>query len=257
MRPYIFKLMDAARDEAARFSAWVKARGLAADDWITLSGRDSNGDKHGGARGLLDDSGAIVYGLGGGHAGKKLGEALHEIKVKAAAERGQGLLFADVKKQARKEQIAARKLKTGAQEAKADAKKIAEKYAGIKIAIGNAERSEQYAREYAQKEINEVEKKFSEITSQKKLKEQYERYYNRAQGMIDAKGNQLLRNRDLAIRERETPERYEAFREAYHQMKRSIPYYQEGVRKAYEKRLRELQNRRKQGLQQEAAIPLF
>lgn len=64
MRPYIFKLMDAARDEAARFSAWVKARGLAADDWITLSGRDSNGDKHGGARVLLDDSGAIVYGLG-------------------------------------------------------------------------------------------------------------------------------------------------------------------------------------------------
>ena len=53
MRPYIFKLMDAARDEAARFSAWVKARGLAADDWITLSGCDSNGDKHGGASVLM------------------------------------------------------------------------------------------------------------------------------------------------------------------------------------------------------------
>ena len=92
MRPYIFKLMDAARDEAARFSAWVKARGLAADDWITLSGRDSNGDKHGGARVLLDDSGAIVYGLGGGHEGKKLSEAFSEIRKKQDV-RGQGSLF--------------------------------------------------------------------------------------------------------------------------------------------------------------------
>lgn len=53
MRPYIFKLMDAARDEAARFSTWVKARCLAADDWITLSGCDSNDDKHGGASVLM------------------------------------------------------------------------------------------------------------------------------------------------------------------------------------------------------------
>ena len=92
MRPYIFKLMDAAQDEAARFSAWVKARGLAADDWITLSGRDSNGDKHGGARVLLDDSGAIVYGLGGGHEGKKLSEAFSEMRKKQDV-RGQGSLF--------------------------------------------------------------------------------------------------------------------------------------------------------------------
>lgn len=51
MRPYIFKLMDAARDETARFSAWIKAaRGTAMNDaWITLSGCDSNDDKHGGA----------------------------------------------------------------------------------------------------------------------------------------------------------------------------------------------------------------
>lgn len=92
MRPYIFKLIGAAQDEAARFSAWVKARGLAADDWITLSGRDSNGDKHGGARVLLDDNGAIVYGLGGGHEGKKLSEAFSEIRKKQDV-RGQGSLF--------------------------------------------------------------------------------------------------------------------------------------------------------------------
>lgn len=81
MRPYIFKLMDAARDETARFSTWVKARGLAADDWITLSGRDSNGDKHGGARVLLDDEGKIVYGLGGGQKGATLGNALANLSL--------------------------------------------------------------------------------------------------------------------------------------------------------------------------------
>lgn len=125
MRPYIFKLMDAARDEAARFSAWVKARGLAADDWITLSGRDSNGDKHGGARVLLDDSGAIVYGLGGGHAGKKLGEALHEIKVNAAAQRGQGLLFSDMRSQARKERKQAKAEKEAAKKQRQEERKAA------------------------------------------------------------------------------------------------------------------------------------
>lgn len=98
MRPCIFKLMDAAQDEAARFSAWVKARGLAVDDWITLFGRDSNGDKHGGARVLLDDSGAIVYGLGGRFEGKKIGEAFNEIKQ----ENAQGALFSEVRTAQRK-----------------------------------------------------------------------------------------------------------------------------------------------------------
>ena len=125
MRPYIFKLMDAAQDEAARFSAWVKARGLAADDWITLSGRDSNGDKHGGARVLLDDSGAIVYGLGGGHEGKKLGEALNEIKVNAAAQRGQGLLFSDMRSQARKERKQAKAEKEAAKKQRQEERKAA------------------------------------------------------------------------------------------------------------------------------------
>lgn len=81
MRPTIFKLMDKALRERAAF-----------DNWITLSGRDKNGDKHGGARVLLDDDGAIVYGLGGGHEGKKLGEVFAEQKKKQDV-RGQGMLF--------------------------------------------------------------------------------------------------------------------------------------------------------------------
>ena len=92
MRPTIFKLMDAELERRAAF-----------DDWITLSGRDNNGNKHGGAHVLLDDDGTIVYGLGGGHRGKKLGEALGEIKRDSAAQRGQGYLFSEVKKQARAE----------------------------------------------------------------------------------------------------------------------------------------------------------
>lgn len=67
MRPYIFKLMDAARDEAARFSAWVKARGLAADDaWITVQ---SNG---GGRHVLLGDDGTIKSGMGGKFNGQRI-----------------------------------------------------------------------------------------------------------------------------------------------------------------------------------------
>ena len=103
MRPSVFKALDEYNRKQADFAAWCKRRQIATDDWITLSGRDSNGDKHGGARVLLDDDGAIVYGLGGGHAGKKLGDALTDIKRDAAAQRGQGLLFTDVKKQARAE----------------------------------------------------------------------------------------------------------------------------------------------------------
>ena len=80
MRPSVFKALDEYNRKQADFAAWFKRRQIATDDWITLSGRDANGDKHGGARVLLDDDGAIVYGLGGGHAGKKLGEALNDIK---------------------------------------------------------------------------------------------------------------------------------------------------------------------------------
>ena len=103
MRPSVFKALDEYNRKQADFAAWCERRGIAMDDWITLSGRDANGDKHGGARVLLDDDGAIVYGLGGGHAGKKLGEALTDIKRDAAAQRGQGTLFSDFKSQARKE----------------------------------------------------------------------------------------------------------------------------------------------------------
>lgn len=152
MRPYIFKLMDAARDEAARFSAWVKARGLAADDWITLSGRDSNGDKHGGARVLLDDSGAIVYGLGGGHAGKKLGDALHEIKVNAAAQRGQGLLFSDMRLQARKERKQAKAEKEAAKKQRQEDRKAAREAA-------RKSQQQQTQRQNAKKELDTITQK--------------------------------------------------------------------------------------------------
>ena len=80
MRPSVFKALDEYNRKQADFAAWCKRRQIATDDWITLSGRDANGDKHGGARVLLDDDGAIVYGLGGGHTGKKLGEALNSLK---------------------------------------------------------------------------------------------------------------------------------------------------------------------------------
>ena len=103
MRPSVFKALDEYNRKQADFAAWCKRRCIAIDDWITLSGRDGNGDKHGGARVLLDDDGAIVYGLGGGHAGKKLGDALTDIKRDTAAQRGQGTLFSDFKSQARKE----------------------------------------------------------------------------------------------------------------------------------------------------------
>lgn len=83
MRPSVFKALDEYNRKQADFAAWCKRRQIATDDWITLSGRDANGDKHGGARVLLDDDGAIVYGLGGGHAGKKLGDALKDIKQAA------------------------------------------------------------------------------------------------------------------------------------------------------------------------------
>ena len=67
MRPYIFKLMDAARDEAARFSAWIKARGLAADDaWITVQ---CNG---GGRHVLLGDDGTIKACMGGKFNGQRI-----------------------------------------------------------------------------------------------------------------------------------------------------------------------------------------
>lgn len=92
MRPSVFKALDEYNRKQADFAAWCKRRQIATDDWITLSGRDSNGDKHGGARVLLDDDGAIVYGLGGGHAGKKLSEAFADMN-KGRDVRGQRMLF--------------------------------------------------------------------------------------------------------------------------------------------------------------------
>lgn len=92
MRPSVFKALDEYNRKQADFAAWCKRRQIATDDWITLFGRDANGDKHGGARVLLDDDGAIVYGLGGGHEGKKLSEAFSEIRKKQDV-RGQGSLF--------------------------------------------------------------------------------------------------------------------------------------------------------------------
>lgn len=80
MRPSVFKALDEYNRKRADFAAWCKRRQIATDGWITLSNRNGAGDKVGGARVLLDDDGAIVYGLGGGHAGKKLGEALNDIK---------------------------------------------------------------------------------------------------------------------------------------------------------------------------------
>ena len=151
MRPYIFKLMDAARDEAARFSAWVKTHGLAADDWITISGRDSNGDKHGGARVLLDDDGAIVYGLGGGHAGKKRGDALTDIKRDAAAQRGQGTLFSDFKSQARKERKQAQ-----AEKKERQRKQREERAAQRKEAAAKQKKQEQKELEQSTKQMNEI-----------------------------------------------------------------------------------------------------
>ena len=103
MRPSVFKTLDEYNQKQVDFAAWCKRRQIATDRWITLSNRNGAGDKVGGARVLLDDDGAIVYGLGGGHAGKKLGEALTAIKRDAAAQRGQGTLFSDFKSQARKE----------------------------------------------------------------------------------------------------------------------------------------------------------
>lgn len=80
MRPSVFKALDEYNRKQADFAAWCKRRQIATDGWITLSNRNGAGDKVGGARVLLDDDGAIVYGLGGGHAGKKLGDALNDIK---------------------------------------------------------------------------------------------------------------------------------------------------------------------------------
>lgn len=263
MRPSVFKAPDEYNRKQADFAAWCKRRQIATDDWITLSGRDANGDKHGGARVLLDDDGAIVYGLGGGHAGKKLGEALTDIKRDAAAQRGQGTLFSDFKSQARKEQKQARaekaerqKQRREAQKASTEARKTVEKLAGLKIAPGDAAKSEQYAKEYGEKNAAEPVQKLSEITSKKKLMEQFNRYYNGAEMRVEAASNSLMRER-LAL-PGETPERHAAFREAYYQMKRSTKYYQAAVKQAYETRLRQLEQRRRRPArveEQEADIP--
>lgn len=125
MRPSVFKALDEYNRKQADFAAWCKRRQIATDGWITLSNRNGAGDKVGGARVLLDDDGAIVYGLGGGHAGKKLGEALHEIKVNAAAQRGQGLLFSDMRSQARKERKQAKAEKEAAKKQRQEERKAA------------------------------------------------------------------------------------------------------------------------------------
>ena len=255
MRPSVFKALDEYNRKQADFAAWCKRRQIATDDWITLSGRDANGDKHGGARVLLDDDGAIVYGLGGGHTGKKLGEALTDIKRDAAAQRGQGLLFSDVKKQARAERQQAQAEKKERQKeqrekrkAATEAKHLVEKLSGVKIAPGDTAKSKQYAKEFGEKIAEEAVKKISEITSKKKLKEQFDRYYNSADGRANAASSDLMRKRLSLPRGSETPERHAAFLETHRQMMRSKPYCKAAIKQAYEKRLKELESRGKKPL---------
>ena len=86
--------------------------------------------------------------------------------------------------------------------------------------------------------------------------EQFNRYYNGAEMRVEAASNSLMRER-LAL-PGETPERHAAFLEAYHQIMRSTKYYQAAVKQAYETRLKQLEQRRRQPArveEQEADIP--
>ena len=193
MRPSVFKALDEYNRKQTDFAAWCKRRQIATDDWITLSGRDANGDKHGGARVFLDDDGAIVYGLGGGHAGKKLGEALTDIKRDAAAQRGQGTLFSDFKSQARAERKQAQAEKKERQKKQREERAAQRKEAAAKQQQEQNElnRQKKQADEIIQKKVAVLEREIKNhetliIPSAEKRARQAEYEYNRTKAEYDA-----------------------------------------------------------------------
>ena len=194
MRPSVFKALDEYNRKQTDFAAWCKRRQIATDDWITLSGRDSNGDKHGGARVLLDDDGAIVYGLGGGHAGKKLGDALTDIKRDAAAQRGQGTLFTDFKSQARAERKQAQAEKKERQKKQREERAAQRKEAAAKQKQqeqNEFNRQKKQADEIIQKKVAVLEREIKNhetliIPSAEKRARQAEYEYNRTKAEYEA-----------------------------------------------------------------------
>jgi len=193
MRPAVFKALDEYNRKQADFAAWCKRRKIAMDGWITLSNRNGAGDKVGGARVLLDDDGAIVYGLGGGFKGKKLNDAFASIK----ADKSQGYLFSEVKRernskearQARKEKVATQKA-----EQRKSALQALEKEDARREKL--RERSRQETSEPITKEIE----KFKAELAEKSQKEVWTEY--------SAAAREVERNEDAAKRYSQDMNRY-------------------------------------------------